>query len=253
MKHYAAAFRFAVGFLTRIPAGPVAEPDGNLARRSLALFPLVGWLIGVMLYGLCSLLMLTGRFSPFTAALILVAAETLLTGAFHLDGLADTHDGFYSTAQTPERRLAIMQDSRIGVMGAAALMLCLALKAALLGECIRSGLETCIVFYPAFGRLAQVALYASCPYVRPGGIGQLFARAASVNVFVGAAALVLPALAAHPQGAVAACALLGCFLAGYRRHALRRIGGITGDVLGSATVMAEIIVLAACLFSMPGP
>jgi adenosylcobinamide-GDP ribazoletransferase len=98
MKHYFKALMLALQFLTRIPIPVTVQPDEHSARRSLALFPLVGWLIGGILYCLCIMIMLPGKFSPFTVAVILVAAETMLTGAFHLDGLADTFDAFFSTA-----------------------------------------------------------------------------------------------------------------------------------------------------------
>ncbi len=131
MKTFYKAFIFAIQFLTRIPIPVDMEPDERIARCSLILFPFVGWLIGGLLCSLCALILLAGTFSPLTIAVILVTVETILTGAFHLDGLADTFDAFFSTAQTPEKKLAIMKDSRIGVMGAVALVLALLLKIAL--------------------------------------------------------------------------------------------------------------------------
>ena len=245
MKNFMKAFIFAVQFLTRIPVPGFVEPDELLARRSLVLFPLVGWMIGGMLYCLCIILMLPGRLSPLTVSVFLVTIETLITGAFHLDGLADTFDAFFSTATTRERKLEIMKDSRIGVMGAVALMLSLLLKTALISECIRYDLKAVVAIYPAMGRLAQVALYKTGTYVRAGGIGQLFSKAVTTKVVWCAVALVLPSVLLQSPYLLLAFALFACFIAYYNQYARRHIGGITGDVLGSATVLSEIIFLAS--------
>lgn len=248
MKRLLQAFIFAVQFLTRIPIRAGIDADEQLARLSLSLFPLVGWLVGGMLYCLCIILMLTGSLSPLTVAVFIVAAETVLTGAFHLDGLADSFDAFLSPAETPQRKLEIMKDSRIGVMGAVALMLSVLLKICLLSECIRHGLIAAVAVYPAMGRLAQVVLYKTAAYVRPGGIGQIFSKAATPAVLCWAIATMLPALFLPVPHIIAAFAVYALFLAWYRYYALRHIGGITGDILGSVTVLSEIVFLSAFTF-----
>jgi adenosylcobinamide-GDP ribazoletransferase len=250
MKTFFKALIFAVQFLTRIPIPVAVQPQERIARCSLALFPLAGWLIGGILYFLCIALMLPGRFSPLTVAVFIVAAEALITGAFHLDGLADTFDAFFSTVHTPDQKLAIMKDSRIGVMGAVALVLALLLKTVLISECLRYNLKEVIAIYPVMGRLSQVALYRTCPYVRAGGIGLLFSKVATPGVFWCAAALALPSMLLQSPHQIAAYALYAAFLIYYRYHSSRHIGGITGDVLGSATVLSEIAFLAAFPFSM---
>jgi adenosylcobinamide-GDP ribazoletransferase len=250
MKSYFKALLLAIQFLTRIPVPVDIQPDEQLARRSLVMFPLVGWLIGGILYCLCIFIMLPGKFSPLTVAVILVAFETLITGAFHLDGLADTFDAFFSTAQTPEQKLAIMKDSRIGVMGAVALVLALLLKIALVSECIRYDLKAVIAIYPAMGRLAQVALYRTRAYVRSGGIGLLFSQAATGAILWRAAALMLPSLLLQTPLLLVAYGLFAGFIAYYKYCSEQQIGGITGDVLGSATVLSEIVFIGSFLVSL---
>jgi adenosylcobinamide-GDP ribazoletransferase len=250
MKQYLNAFLLALQFLTRLPVPVDVVPDVQLAQRSLAMFPLVGWLIGGILYCLCIMVMLPGKFSPFSIAVMLVAAETMLTGAFHLDGLADTFDAFFSTAKTPDQKLAIMKDSRIGVMGAVALVLALLLKICLINECIRYDLKAVIAIYPAMGRLAQVALYRTSTYVRPGGVGQLFAKAATGKTFWWAVALVLPSVLLQKPLLIGAYTLFAGFLALYKYYSEQHIGGITGDVLGSATVLSEIVFLGSFLVGL---
>ncbi len=150
--------------------------------------------------------MLPGKFSPLTIAVLLVAAETLITGAFHLDGLADTFDAFFSTAKTPEKKLEIMKDSRIGVMGAVALVLSLLLKITLGSESSAGLTALSLLLYPAMGRLAQVALCTFSPYVRTGGIVHLFSLAGDKKTLLCCAPcfwrrfLILPGSAASLAG-----------------------------------------------------
>ena len=173
MKTFFKAFIFAIQFLTRIPVPVVVEPDGRIARCSLALFPLCGLADRRhTLQPVRSYACWPGTFSPLTIAVMIVAAETLLTGAFHLDGLADTFDAFFSTAKTLEKKLEIMKDSRIGVMGAVALVLSLLLKITLVFGYSPPGDNTAfiILLYPVIGRWSQVALCTFSPYVRTAGI-----------------------------------------------------------------------------------
>ncbi len=239
------SFIFAIQFLTRIPLAADIAPDEKLARRSLALFPLVGWLIGGILYCLCVLIMLPGKLAPVTVAALLVAAETFLTGAFHLDGLTDTFDAFFSTGKTREQKLEIMKDSHIGAMGAVALIITLLLKVTLISECIRYDLKAYIAIYPAMGRFAQVALYKTSPYVRRNGIGLIFSKAAGPRAFWFGIALLCPSMLAQTPHLIAAYALYGAFVWLFARYSESHIGGITGDVLGSATVLSEIVFLAS--------
>jgi adenosylcobinamide-GDP ribazoletransferase len=250
MNQYFKALLLAIQFLTRIPVPVDIEPDQQLTRRSLYMFPLVGWLIGGILYLLCIFIMMPGKFSPLTVAVILVTVETLITGAFHLDGLADTFDAFFSTAQTPGQKLEIMKDSRIGVMGAAALMLALLLKITIISECLRYNLKGVVAIYPAMGRLAQVALYSTSPYIRSGGIGLLFSQAATGKILWQAAAFVLPSLLLQTPLLLVAYGLFAGFITCYKYYAEQQIGGITGDVLGSATVLSEIVFMGSFLVGL---
>ncbi|MFC1591963.1 adenosylcobinamide-GDP ribazoletransferase [Thermodesulfobacteriota bacterium] len=246
MKSILQPICFAVQFLTRIPVPLSAAPDEKIAGRALPLFPAVGWLLGALLFCLWWLVDAHGTLSPYPAAIILIAAETLLTGAFHLDGLADSFDGFLSPGTGSDEKLAIMKDSRIGVMGATALVLVLLLKVSLLAECIRLSLAPAILVYPAAGRWAQVLLYSCSTYVRRGGIGQLFARAANYTALALATLLLIPGLfiLRAPLGFV----LVPLCILGFRSYAVKKVGGITGDVLGAATVLAEIaFLLGVCL------
>src|SRR6266536_628958 len=120
----------AVSFLTRVPVGRVVSFDGADVASGAALFPVVGGLIGAAAGGVVVLTHLA--LSPFLAAALGVAAATVLSGALHLDALADTADAIAGGSR--ERRLEIMRDSRIGSFGAAALALDLLVKVAAVAQ-----------------------------------------------------------------------------------------------------------------------
>ena len=234
---------FAVQFLTRIPVLVSLELKDTTAGKSLMFFPLVGWLAGSLLFAMYWLINLTGEFSSFTIAMIIVTAETMLTGAFHLDGLADTFDAFLSRATTSEEKLSIMKDSRIGVMGATALILSLLLKTTLLSELFSIHAASVLIIYPAVGRWVQVVFYVFSPYVRKEGIGFMFAKTADIKTLILATFWILPAFAFLSFTFVYIIILLIIFFCAYRCYVHKHIGGITGDILGSATVLSEIVFL----------
>lgn len=242
MKKIIQPFIFAVQFLTRIPVPSSIPPDDGIARKALMLFPPVGLLIGCVLYAVWLGLSCMSGFNTLTVAVILIAVETVLTGAFHLDGLADTFDAFLSSGKTPEEKLAIMKDSRIGVMGCVALILALLLKIALLAGLLDHHSAAVLLVYPVAGRWAQVVAYVLSPYVREGGIGSIFARNADKSTLTAASLFLIPCFAL--PGFFYAVLLLAVFLWLFRGYVHRQIGGITGDVLGSITVLSEIVLLA---------
>jgi len=234
---------FALQFLTRMPVGKTLQPDACLARKALMTFPLVGWLIGGVLYAAWRLTGFAPGINALSVAVIIVAVETALTGAFHLDGLADSFDAFFSSGKTREEKLAIMKDSRIGVMGSVVVTLALLLKTTLLAGLFEHHAAGALLAYPVAGRWSQVAGYVFSPYVREGGIGSLFSQSADKKSL--AAATLFSAPCFFVSGFFLSLPLLVLSLFLYRGYVHRQIGGITGDVLGSMTVLAELVVLAA--------
>jgi adenosylcobinamide-GDP ribazoletransferase len=231
----------AVGFLTRVPMGRLAPGPQDVARGA-ALFPLVGAGIGALV-GLAA----TGsdsRLTPLLAAALAVALEALLTGALHLDALADTADGL--GAPTRERALAVMREPAIGSFGAVVLVLDLVVKTAAL-TAILAGPEPVLVLAAAFalGRAAPLAL-ARLPYARPdGGTGAVLAAGEAgwwpAAGLVLAVAPVVAVLGMRGLWLVAGAAL-GCAVLA---PAVRRLGGVTGDVLGAAAEIGTTLALVA--------
>ena len=234
----AASVRGAVGFLTRVPVGRVSAVD--VARGAWA-FPLVGAAVASAGGGVA--LLAHPPVSPLVAAVLAVAATTALTGALHLDGLADTVDAIGGA--TRERSLEIMRDSRIGSFGAAALGLDLLLRVALVTQLIGGSLLGPVIAAGALSRGAAVALAATLPYAR-GGDGVLAHRGSSLAGAAIAVAIAAVALRWDALAVIGAIALTTALL-GALYH--RWLGGVTGDTLGATSELTELtaLVVAAAI------
>lgn len=234
----------AVAFLTRVPVGRRIECGPADVARGAAFFPLVGAGIGALV-GLVAA-GADDRLTPFLAATVAVALEALLTGAIHLDALADAADGL--GAGTRERALAVMHEGTIGAFGAAALGLDLLAKTAAIAA-LQDGPRPVLALAAAFavGRAAPLALAWALPYARrDGGTGLVLTERRAVPwLALGLALAVGTAMAALgvgglvlAAGAAAAAAMVGLL-------ARRRLGGVTGDVLGAALELATTVALVA--------
>jgi cobalamin 5'-phosphate synthase/cobalamin synthase len=235
----------AIAFLTRIPVGRLVLDADDVARGA-ALFPLVGAGIGAAVGATAA--GLDAELTVLLAAAAAVTLEALLTGAIHLDALADTADGL--GAGTKERALEIMRDPAVGSFGATALALDLLVKvAALAAVAADSRAILAVVAAFALGRAAPLTLALALPYARPGsGSGLVLTeRAARASLVVGIAlALGISVVALGLRGlALAAGAGLACLVVGF--VARRRLKGVTGDVLGASTELATTAALVAAV------
>jgi cobalamin 5'-phosphate synthase/cobalamin synthase len=236
----------AAAFLTRLPIdrrGRVAPED---VARGVALFPVVGAGIGAVMAGVAWTL---GRAFPAgVAAIGAVAVGLILTGGLHLDGLADTFDGYGGS--TRERALEIMRDHAIGVYGAAAIAVDLigtTLVIAALAE--RAGGLGMVIAAGAVSRAAAGILGSVEPYARaPGGTGSVLAQRGRHGGVWWAASIGI-ALAAASGGVrgLIGCAAAALVAAVWAWRCRRRLGGMTGDTLGAAVEMTAIVVLLAGL------
>lgn len=234
----------AVAFLTRVPVGRLTALGPADVARGAVLFPVVGAGIGALAGGVA--VGLDSRLTLLLAAALAVAVEALVTGAIHLDALADTADGL--GAPTRERALEVMREPTIGSFGATALGLDLLVKTAALAALL-DGPDPVLAAVAAFalGRAAPLALSWALPYARAsGGLGAGLAGAARapwlatgilLGIGIAVAALGLRGLWLAAGGAAAV------FLVGL--VARRRFGGVTGDVLGAAVELATTLALVA--------
>lgn len=236
-------FLAALQFLTTLPV-PTAFTSDEIGR-SLPWFPFVGLALG----GLVAIVDLAAWKAglPWAVrAVVAVAMFAVLSGGLHLDGLADTADGFFSS-RTPDRILEIMRDSRIGTMGVLALTLILGLKAAAIAELTPGSARLgAFLLAPVFGRALQVAGLTWMPYARPeGGLASVFLPHRSICI--GIISCAVPVMFAGHMlgwtfvlGLVAAVSLL---VAWWARACRNTIGGMTGDTLGALSELGEALVL----------
>ena len=251
-KELLGEFLRCLRFYSRLPVpvlvsetAPHGPPDFATMPR---LVPIAGAIIGFV--GVLTLVLGHALgFGAWLSALLSIAALTLATGALHEDGLADTADGFGGGA-TPERRLEIMKDSRIGSYGAAALILAYLLRIACLAELLgRLGLcgaAAALVLAAALSRTAGLVLATLLPPARMTGSSHAAGRPAPPAVIAawsicGGLGLIAGIATPLPWlGILLAFLLAGIVAVGMTRLSARLIGGQTGDVGGAVQQLAEI-------------
>ena len=162
-------------FMTRLPIGFDPKFDSDELGKGMRFFPVVGMVIGLVLFAAFWLLGYV-IYSPMVMAVLLVIIEVILTGGLHLDGLADTFDGIFSY-RSKQKMLDIMKDSRLGTNGGLVLILYFFLKVALLVEASNSSpviMPIMLLLSPVIARLNSVVNCGSAPYARATGMGKTF-------------------------------------------------------------------------------
>ena len=236
--------RIYAGFVTAWRTLTVLRLPGREVQCSvdaLPFFPLVGWVLG----GIAALGAWLGMAAggPSLAGFAGVGLLTLCTGALHLDGLADSVDGLYG-GRTPERRLEIMKDPRIGAMGAVALIFAVLLKIFALARLASIGAWPLVLLPCVWSRVAMVGLAVSMPYARRDGTAKGFVADARVGHAIAAVLLAAALTIGIAPLATAACALFTvAWTVVLRRKFLLAVGGLTGDLLGFACEFIEIALL----------
>lgn len=242
-------FLLAFQFLTIFPLPFTLRCEEEDLGRSMTCFPLVGFALGAMLAGADFLL--TPLMPRALGDLLLVALLALVTGALHLDGLSDVCDGLAARG-SKERFLDVMKDSRVGAVGAVALVLGIALKYQALLAVPAAYKREALVFFPVVARFSQVQMTVGATRARKDGLGAAFISGAGLVQFLLAYLITLAAayLLLGMNGLY--CTFL-LFILTWRIKvwAHKRLGGITGDVIGCASELNEIfcLVLLVVLFS----
>lgn len=241
LREELAAILFAIQLLTRLPVPAGLAFSETRQRMAIGYYPLAGVLVGLV----TAAVWLGARpvFPEPISVLLSIGAGLLFTGAMHEDGLADAMDGL--GGKDAAASLSIMQDSRIGTFGAAALFLALAIKAATLAALPAVLLPVSLVLAHAGSRLSIVFVVATSHYAgtepesKPTAAG-IGATGIVRSVLTGAAVFTL-ALTVVPATAVAAaCAGLALGHFGSRLLFERRLGGHTGDCLGATQQSSEL-------------
>jgi len=229
----------ALQFLTRIPITLRREPS---LERTVMWFPLAGALIGAIVGGTAAALWFV--VSPLLAGVLAVVVGLLVTGAFHEDGLGDIADAF-GGGWTVERRLEILKDSRHGTYGVAAMCASIVVRMVALGS-LTGPLQmfTAAVAAHTMGRVAAVAMAGTMRLVTHSGLGADYGRGttrgrAVAGTCSGVAVTVI-AVGWHAAPLVAAAFVAVATVGVLAR---RKIGGISGDVLGATEQVAECLCL----------
>ena len=239
----------AVQFLTRLPTPAVKDFRPEQLAGAAVWFPLAGLLVGALVTGTA---WLGGRLDPWLGALMALAAWVAITGALHLDGLADLADALGAAHRhaRPEARrdalLAVLADPHLGVFGAVALFLQLLAKLVLLMLAVKAGAYLAVALAPAWARWG-VLVWSRLPALKP-GLGERFAwrvgwpSTLTWALALGGASLAAPALWAAPL-----------FVWGWRSFLCRRVGGMTGDALGAGVEWLEtgLLLCVAILATIP--
>ena len=237
------AFFLALQFLTRIPVPQQFEVNDSCIGHSILFYPLIGLIIGALLV-LFAMFMQTVAI-PIQATIIL-ALWVFVSGALHLDGLADCADAWVGGMGDRERSLAIMKDPAAGPIAVVVLIILLLLKWAAVSECLLKGQYELLLLTPAAGRLSIIALMLTVPYIRPQGLGEKLFE----NLPKQAAMLVLAVscvIIIFGLGIAAIFAGLLVFL-WLRQTAITRLGGVTGDVYGASIELVEVAVLTVAVW-----
>ena len=230
------SFFSAFAFLTVIPV-----PERMKSRRENGMFagyPAAGLAIGLVLTAFAA--GAQGLFPPAVAAVALVALSLAVTGALHLDGLADCADAFYGSRDR-ETVLRILKDPRVGTMGAAAVGLALLAEGASFLSLPARLLAVSLPVAGLFSRSVVLVALRVLPYVRgkSGILARKPSKGAGLAVLGGVSVLIALVLLPIPVAA----ALAGLVV--FWRVAWRKIGGCTGDVLGATIQIAEIAFFVA--------
>ncbi|MDO5714291.1 MAG: adenosylcobinamide-GDP ribazoletransferase [Tissierellia bacterium] len=220
-------------FLTRIPI-PIKIPfEDKFLRKSIFFFPWIGLFIGVLLGFI-------GKFLPkgTVYGLIVTIFWVGITGAMHLDGVADTFDGFFS-GKSRERILEIMKDSRTGSFGVIALLFVIVGKILMLSY-ISPSSPLFLGIICSGARLGNGFVISLFPGARPGGMGELFRRTKPFPyILVSASLYFIFLLLSNPEYLWIVTGEI-LFIFSFSFYSKYKIGGVTGDIYGANVEMGEL-------------
>ncbi len=237
-------------FLTRVPMPTIKTITPEDEGRSLMCFPVVGLFIGCVLWLLAS--SLHSVFSPLVLAALLTASWAAITGGLHLDGLADSADGWLGGLGDVDRTLKIMHDSRCGSGALVAVVCVLIIKFAALTVIVQQQLWVGLIIAPIMGRCVAPLLFVPgsllyTPYVQPSGIAKNFIQhCPSITRHTTVLAVIsCGVFLATFKAAIIVISISALTLFLLRRLMLKRLAGATGDTAGAATEIIEVVVLLA--------
>lgn len=245
------AFLLQLQFLTRIPIPSKVRFDEKAFSRGVIFAPVVGLIIGLIIAGIYFIVFdLCDKELP--ALIIAIVCEIILTSGLHLDGLADTFDGIFSN-RSRQKIIEIMKDSRIGTTGALALILVIISKLGLLISIEKAKIVMYLLTMPVVSRMNYVWAAGITSYAKKTGLGLGIVKTTGKREIIIASVIAVVLTAVFLRFAALAVipvAIVFVFL--FVTYVKKKIGGITGDIIGAVIELTEIVVLFTLLFFEAG-
>ncbi len=237
----AAEVRLAASFLTIVPFAGSDKASDETVAASFAWFPLIGFILGA---ALCVEDAILSRFFPqVLRSVIVILSITAISGAVHLDALADTADAL-GAGRDRERALQILRDSRIGSFGAIALFFALVLKILALATMGAPRRYAALYFAPGLARWAMVAVSQGFDYLRGEGAGAtLLSRKDRRNLILATVTAIAATLAVFSLRMIETASVAVIVTIAIRAFYRRWLGGVTGDLIGACGELVEIVAL----------
>ncbi|QXB46782.1 adenosylcobinamide-GDP ribazoletransferase [Acinetobacter seifertii] len=239
-------FWIALQFLTVLPIELKTIPTAQQNGQAILFYPLVGLIIGGILFIFTCLL---AKLPIVLLASIILTLWIWLTGGLHLDGLADTADAWVGGFGDKQRTLQIMKDPSCGPIGVLSLVIICLLKFVLIYVLIEQHQTLFLILVPIVGRVVPSILFLTTSYVREKGLGRsLTDHLPKIASWIITGFVLLLPLYWELQGLIAIIGFLSSLV--YLRHLfIKRIGGITGDTVGAAIEISETVLLFTFMVS----
>ena len=246
MKNIVNQIILLIQFMTRIPIPIKVEYSEKQLGKGIKYFPLVGYLIGIIIF-ITGIVLNKYIDNKYIISLLLILIELKLVGLIHIDGLADSFDGLFSY-RDKDRILEIMKDSRVGTNGVVVLIFYYLAKLILIAEIISRGDMRCLIIYPIIARMSTSVNAGFGVYARDNGMstGIIGMNQVKDSIFSVILTLLLIILVYYNSGILKGLVM---FVAGilfifyFRCVVYKKIGGITGDTMGASLEMTGLVVL----------
>ena len=238
-------FIILLQFMTRIPIPLKINYSEKKLGKSIKFFPLIGLIIGLILYFANFLITIYFKnifYNKTIIAIFLIILEILIVGIIHIDGLADTFDGLFSYAKK-EKMLEIMKDSRIGTNGTVVLILYFITKTVLTSEIIMINPKYLIIC-PIIARLSTPINAGLSNYARKSGMSNAIISENGIFdvIFSLALSIILVFYIIGIEGIIAIF-IAFIFIIIFMLNVRKKIDGITGDTMGACLELTSILVL----------
>jgi len=233
-------FFIALQFLTRIPVSFTYTPSPKQIGQSILYYPAVGLVIGIILVFLDAILSNT---NDLLRSAIILTTWIFITGALHLDGLADSADALVGGFGDKEKTLSIMKDPYCGPVAVVTLIAILLIKFAAL-VAIPASENLALLLTPFIARSTVLLLFLTTPYIQKDGIAQLlatqFPKKATIWMLIFIVTIIILLLHTKAFALIAGTCLIVFLL---RNLMMKSLGGMTGDTIGATIVTTETTLL----------